>query len=143
MRKCGIGAADPHQAQRVGVPDRQRAHLVDTAFAGGERHVARVDVSIDGGASWSQAELLEDLGPWAWRRWRITFDLAPGEHEILVRRQPALGLPTATRAALIPITKSQAWWRLSQEEQRAIFEERSHHIAVGLEYLPAVARPAR
>src|SRR3981081_4493703 len=29
------------------------------AFAGGERHVARVDVSIDGGASWSQAELLD------------------------------------------------------------------------------------
>ncbi len=55
------------------------------AFAGGERHVARVDVSIDGGAGWSQAELLEDLGPWAWRHWRIALDLAPGEHEILVR----------------------------------------------------------
>jgi sulfite oxidase len=55
------------------------------AFAGGERHVARVDVSIDGGASWSQAELLEDLGPWAWRRWRMTVELAPGPREILVR----------------------------------------------------------
>jgi sulfite oxidase len=55
------------------------------AFAGGERYVARVDVSLDGGASWSQAELLEDLGPWAWRHWRITVDLAEGEHEILVR----------------------------------------------------------
>jgi sulfite oxidase len=55
------------------------------AFAGGERHVARVDVSLDGGASWSQAELLDDLGRWAWRHWRITVDLAPGEHEILVR----------------------------------------------------------
>ena len=55
------------------------------AFAGGERHVARVDVSLDGGASWSQAELLDDLGRWAWRHWRITLDLAPGEREILVR----------------------------------------------------------
>jgi sulfite oxidase len=55
------------------------------AFAGGERHVERVDVSVDGGASWSQAGFLEDLGPWAWRHWRITVDLAPGEHEILVR----------------------------------------------------------
>jgi sulfite oxidase len=55
------------------------------AFAGGERHVARVDVSIDGGASWSQAELLDDRGRWAWRHWRITVDLVPGEHEILVR----------------------------------------------------------
>ena len=55
------------------------------AFAGGERHVARVDVSLDGGASWAQAELLEDLGPWAWRQWRTTVELAPGEHEIVVR----------------------------------------------------------
>ena len=44
-----------------------------------------VDVSIDSGASWAQAELLEDLGPWAWRQWRMTVDLTPGEHEILVR----------------------------------------------------------
>jgi sulfite oxidase len=55
------------------------------AFAGGERHVARVDVSVDGGANWSQAELLADLGPWAWRHWRATLVLGPGEHEILVR----------------------------------------------------------
>ena len=55
------------------------------AFAGGDRYVARVDVSTDGGASWTQADLLEDLGRWAWRQWRITLDLAPGEHEVLVR----------------------------------------------------------
>jgi sulfite oxidase len=55
------------------------------AFAGGERHVARVDVSLDGGHRWSQAELLDDLGRWAWRQWRITLALAPGEHEIVVR----------------------------------------------------------
>ena len=55
------------------------------AFAGGERHVARVDVSVDGGARWSQAQLLDDLGPWAWRHWQITVDLSPGDHEILVR----------------------------------------------------------
>jgi sulfite oxidase len=55
------------------------------AFAGGERYVARVDVSLDGGTSWRQAELLENLGPWAWRQWRLTVELAPGEHEIVVR----------------------------------------------------------
>ncbi len=55
------------------------------AFAGGERHVARVDVSLDGASTWTQAELLDDLGRWAWRHWRITVDLSPGEHEIVVR----------------------------------------------------------
>jgi sulfite oxidase len=55
------------------------------AFAGGERKVARVDVSADGGATWRQAELLEDLGRWAWRLWRAELDLGPGEHELCVR----------------------------------------------------------
>ncbi len=43
-------------------------------------------------------------------------------------------------AALIPIRKSQAWWDLPQDERRAVFEQRSHHIATGLKYLPAIAR---
>ncbi len=55
------------------------------AFAGGDRHVARVDVSADGGRSWREADLLDDLGRWAWRHWQITLQLDPGEHEVLVR----------------------------------------------------------
>jgi sulfite oxidase len=55
------------------------------AFAGGDRSVARVDVSSDGGQRWQVAELLEDQGRWAWRHWRTVLDLTPGEHEIIVR----------------------------------------------------------
>ncbi|WP_251038696.1 chlorite dismutase family protein [Agromyces sp. ISL-38] len=62
------------------------------------------------------------------------------EHDELVSNSPRLGRREATRAALIPIKKSQAWWALSQDERRAIVEDRSHHIAIGLKYLPAVAR---
>ena len=62
------------------------------------------------------------------------------EHELLAASQPALGRSDATRAALIPVRKSASWWELPQDERRAIFEERSHHIATGLRYLPAVAR---
>jgi len=54
--------------------------------------------------------------------------------------QPALGRLEAIHAALIPIRKNQAWWELAQDERRRIFEETSRHTAVGLEYLPAVAR---
>jgi hypothetical protein len=53
---------------------------------------------------------------------------------------PPLGRPEATRAALIPIRKSPAWWSLPQDERRAIFEQRSHHIADSLAYLPRIAR---
>ena len=62
------------------------------------------------------------------------------EHERLASFQPPLDRAQATRAALIPIAKSADWWELSQDERRAIFEEDSHHISIGLEYLPAVAR---
>lgn len=62
------------------------------------------------------------------------------EHDELVARQAPLGRAGATRAALIPITKSEAWWELSQDERRRILEDGSRHIATGLEYLPAIAR---
>lgn len=62
------------------------------------------------------------------------------EKAALAKKQAALGRPTATRAALIPIRKSAKWWGLSQDERLAIFEGQSKHTAVGLKYLPAVAR---
>ena len=55
-------------------------------------------------------------------------------------RQESIGRPTASRAALIPIRKCKQWWTLTQDERRMIFEEQSTHIAIGMEYLPAVAR---
>jgi chlorite dismutase len=63
-----------------------------------------------------------------------------GEKERLVAVQAGLGRPEATRAALIPIKKSQAWWDLTQEERRRIFEDKSQHIAASTKYLPAIAR---
>ncbi|MGE0267061.1 MAG: chlorite dismutase family protein [Candidatus Omnitrophota bacterium] len=62
------------------------------------------------------------------------------EREQLTPLQPPLGRPEATRAALIPIKKSETWWDLPQDDRRKIFEEQSRHIATGLKYLPAIAR---
>ena len=62
------------------------------------------------------------------------------EKEQLVAVQAALGRTEATCAALIPIRKSAAWWELTQEERRQIFEDKSQHIAASLKYLPAIAR---
>jgi hypothetical protein len=62
------------------------------------------------------------------------------EQRRLADRSPPLGRPEASLAAMIPIKKSDEWWALPQDERRGIFEERSHHIATGLEYLPAIAR---
>jgi len=63
-----------------------------------------------------------------------------GELQTLRAVQPTLNRAEAVSAVLIPIKKSNQWWELAQDERRAIFEEKSHHTAVGLEYLPGVAR---
>jgi chlorite dismutase len=62
------------------------------------------------------------------------------EKQQLTAVQASLGRSEATSAALIPIRKSQAWWELTQEERRKIFEDKSHHIASSLRFLPAIAR---
>ena len=58
----------------------------------------------------------------------------------LAARQEGLGRAQATHAALIPIRKNAAWWAMTQDERRHILEEQSQHIAIGLKYLPAIAR---
>lgn len=58
----------------------------------------------------------------------------------LGERQAPIGRPEATSAALILLRKNTDWWAMTQDERRSILEEQSHHIAIGLRYLPAVAR---
>lgn len=62
------------------------------------------------------------------------------ERQALDARSAGLDRPEAVLAALIPIRKTPAWWALAQDERRAIFEAQSRHIAIGMEYLPGVAR---
>jgi hypothetical protein len=63
-----------------------------------------------------------------------------GEKDTLATLQQGLGRPGANFAALIPIRKNAVWWAMTQDERRAIFEAQSHHIAIGMRYLPAIAR---
>lgn len=58
----------------------------------------------------------------------------------LLQKQEGLGRAASTFAALIPIRKTEAWWQLSQDERREIFEGQSRHTTIGLRYLPAIAR---
>lgn len=62
------------------------------------------------------------------------------EKNLLTAKQAPLGRPQATLSALIPIRKNGAWWALTQDERRAIFEERSRHVTIGVKYLPEIAR---
>ncbi len=62
------------------------------------------------------------------------------EKDQFVAKQQGLGRPNAICAALIPIRKKPSWWLLPQDERRRILEECSKHVAIGMKYLPAVAR---
>ena len=77
--------------------------------------VARVEVSAGGGA-WREAELGEDLGPWAWRLWRARLELPPGRHELAVRAWDSAGATQPEDPATVWNPKgyaNNAWGRLT------------------------------
>jgi sulfite oxidase len=85
------------------------------ALAGSGRHVARVDVSVDGGRTWLAAELLDDLGRWAWRPWRCRLVLAAGDHEVVARAWDSAAATQPERAAALWNPKgyvNTAWGRV-------------------------------
>jgi sulfite oxidase len=55
------------------------------ALAGDGHSVERVDVSLDGGDSWCQAELHPAPSRWAWLTWSLVVDAAPGPLSITAR----------------------------------------------------------
>jgi sulfite oxidase len=59
--------------------------VIGYAFAAEGRRVARVDVSLDGGGSWTQAAVDDPPSPWAWQLWHTTVDLPAGSAEITAR----------------------------------------------------------
>jgi sulfane dehydrogenase subunit SoxC len=68
-----------------------RCELRGRAWSGfGE--IERVDVSVDGGESWAEADLTGDgLGRWAWRSWAFSWDALPGDYELCSRARDAAG----------------------------------------------------
>ena len=64
-----------------------RGYAIATA-----RAITRVDVSMNGGRAWIQAQLEHDAAsPWSWTFWSATVDLPKGEHELVVRAWDAAG----------------------------------------------------
>jgi DMSO/TMAO reductase YedYZ molybdopterin-dependent catalytic subunit len=61
---------------------------------GGDCGVAQVDVSIDGGRTWHQAQLGRDEGKYGFRKWetQLTFP-TPGEQSLRVRCTNSNGVP--------------------------------------------------
>jgi DMSO/TMAO reductase YedYZ molybdopterin-dependent catalytic subunit len=65
--------------------DNGNVEVAGHAYAG-IRGIERVEVSTDGGDSWTDAELSDPLsGDDVWRQWRHEFEPDGGSHEVVVR----------------------------------------------------------
>jgi hypothetical protein len=65
--------------------------LFGVAWAG-EKAVARVGVSTDGGQTWDQAELIGPRAPYSWTLWEYLWEVAEsGDYSLLVRAEAESG----------------------------------------------------
>ncbi|MGH7551025.1 MAG: sulfite oxidase [Gemmatimonadota bacterium] len=67
-----------------------RVEVAGAAWSGSAA-VARVLVSVDGGRTWSEADLEGPETRYGWRLWRWEWDAAPGEHRLASRAIDARG----------------------------------------------------
>jgi DMSO/TMAO reductase YedYZ molybdopterin-dependent catalytic subunit len=63
----------------------------------GRGPVTRVEVSVDGGQTWDDAQLGEPTGEFGWRRWRYDWsDAEPGDYELCSRATDSTGTAQPT-----------------------------------------------
>ena len=70
-----------------------QAYRVCGAAWAGETEVTEIAVSTDGGQTWSDAEFLDPVQPYAWRRWKYDWltPKRPGQYTLLARAKDANG----------------------------------------------------
>jgi DMSO/TMAO reductase YedYZ molybdopterin-dependent catalytic subunit len=65
---------------------------------GGPDAVARVEVSVDSGRSWTEAQLIGPRAPYSWTMWEYLWEVAdPGDYTILARATSTGGQVQPTR----------------------------------------------
>lgn len=57
----------------------------------GHAPISQVEVSVDGGASWTTASLVTPATPYAWRRWEYLWNATPGTYSVQVRGTDSSG----------------------------------------------------
>lgn len=77
IQEMPVQSAITHIYPAHGNGEAQDVLIEGYAFSGGGRKIIRVDISIDGGRTWNQAEMNIDpvnngIRDWSWKRWRYT-----------------------------------------------------------------------
>jgi sulfane dehydrogenase subunit SoxC len=77
-------------------PERERtlpagATTIEGRAWSGWAPVATVEISVDDGATWIEADLEPPGQRWAWRGWRFDWDASPGDHVLCCRARDEAG----------------------------------------------------
>lgn len=91
-------------------------HIAGWATPGGERHIARVEVSVDGGDTWTEASFREPARSFVWTQWELHVDLPAGDHVVLARAADSDGVEQPRDAAPLWNFKgymNNAWHRIT------------------------------
>lgn len=78
---------------------RQGPCLVDGRAWSGHAPVSRVEVSVDDGTTWTDAELEPATGEFVWQRWHLDWSAAPGSYTISARATDESGRTQPTEPA--------------------------------------------
>lgn len=87
----------------------------------GRSPVRRVELSVDGGRTWSRVELEAAEGPWTWQRWSAPVALPPGPAVLVVRAWNEAGQGQPETIAEVWNAKgyaNNAWHRVAVEIHR-------------------------
>ncbi|HVA21191.1 MAG TPA: molybdopterin-dependent oxidoreductase [Candidatus Micrarchaeia archaeon] len=79
-----------HPGQNGRVAAGRPVAVRGVAFAG-TRGIQRVELSVDGGASWQRTHLQPQLSPYAWRLWTAVWRPRPGTYALAVRAVDGTG----------------------------------------------------
>jgi hypothetical protein len=91
VRSLMIPPGVPDFLSRTRVVPRGAVTLQGRAWSGGSA-ITGVEVSVDGGATWSPAELERPASRYAWQAWSYVWGAStPGTHELCCRARDAAG----------------------------------------------------
>lgn len=90
VRSLMIPPGIPDFLTRTRLVEAGSVELMGRAWAGA-LGISQVEVSGDGGVSWSHARLGGQVSPFAWREWSFRWEAEPGRHMLCVRATDSEG----------------------------------------------------
>lgn len=90
-RPHGVPTMGPITAMRVKAVILATHPAIHGVAWAGESSITKVEISTDGGTTWSAATLLSEAKPFEWVHWEFKWSPAPGRYRLIARATDAEG----------------------------------------------------